>query len=55
MEKVGKMFESDGKVGEKFEADGKVGGKVCLWARDCSTFCPLMPVRRMPLCNGLIA
>ena len=30
MEKVGKMFESDGKVGEKFEADGKVGGKVCL-------------------------
>lgn len=28
MEKVGKMFESDGKVGEKFEKDGKVGGKV---------------------------
>mmetsp|Transcript_18919 Transcript_18919/g.57152 ORF Transcript_18919/g.57152 Transcript_18919/m.57152 type:complete len:114 (-) Transcript_18919:721-1062(-) len=28
MEKVGKMFESDGKVGEKFEKDGKVGGKI---------------------------
>lgn len=28
MEKVGKMFESDGKIGEKFEKDGKVGGKV---------------------------